>query len=104
MLQDPDLFSQTRIWPIPPADEPACPIPQKRRQWPVQSFVCALLCAAVLACRFFSPEASAALSDLIIGTGESRLRNAVSCFETALDGGGSMGDAISVFCDEIITP
>lgn len=101
MLQDPDLSAQTRIWPVPPAETPPVPRP---RLWPIQTALCTLLCIGVLLCKLFSPTAAKTISDLVIGTGESRLRTAVSCFETALDGGGSVGDAISVFCDEIITP
>lgn len=104
MLREPDLFSRTQIWePLPAENTPVTPQP-KPRLWPLQTLLCTLLCAAVLVCKALSPAATQVLEDLIIGTGESRLRSAAACFTAELDGGGSVGSAISVFCDEIITP
>ena len=105
MISDPLLSAETRIWPIPPEpSHPQAASAAKSRLWPVQAVISALLCAGVIFCRLCVPAATEVLSDLLIGTGESRLRTAAACFEASLDEGDRVGDAISVFCETFIAP
>ena len=63
--------------------------------------LCLLICLSAIVCKIFYPAGSEYLQNWIIGTGDERIQVAVSSFDAALQDGQPVGDAISVFYQQI---
>ena len=63
--------------------------------------ICLLLVCAALALKLFLPEAGRRIGAWISGEPGNEISRAVSSLLGTLSGGGSLGEAVEVFCENL---